>query len=284
VLAISENISQFQYDLKAGTAPETVDGVDDFLFNRQAGACADFASAMTILLRASGVPARFCIGYRSGEWNSISNRYIVRASNRHAWAEVYFPGYGWADFEATPGSTIPRGIVGVEAITTNGTRTDWDEYMQIQPFASQYNSFDYGVYTTPKTKSPTSSPQTGLITVIWIEISLIVLLAGVVIVNKARRFRLSMFIKGLDYESEIYAGMCELASHAGLGPKPYQTALEYSRQLIKEFPDQAKAINEIVQAFIEWRFGGKAASASPGWDLVQSRRAVYEAIRNRMKY
>lgn len=284
-LAISANISVFNYSLEAGPPPEGADGVDDFLFDRREGACADFASAMTVLLRAAGVPARFSIGYRTGEWNSSSNRYTIRADNRHAWTEVFFPGFGWVEFEATPGSAIPRGIVGVEAISTNGTRTSWDEYMEMQPFSIPYSRLESGIYSVSRTSASSSSPASSrsrLWTAIWTEAGIILLLSLALLVIKKRINRLTTFEEKLNYETEIYAGMCELAALAGLGPRPQQTVLEYSGQLIKEFPLEAEPIKTIVRAFVERRYGRKPASPSPDWELVQSRRKVFTAIRERL--
>jgi transglutaminase-like putative cysteine protease len=78
------------------------DPLADFLFVRRAGHCEYFASAMTLMLRAEGIPARYVTGFSPGEYNDVGGDYIIRESDAHAWVEVYFPGYGWIPFDPTP--------------------------------------------------------------------------------------------------------------------------------------------------------------------------------------
>jgi hypothetical protein len=62
---------------------------------------------MVMMLRSQGIPARFVGGYAQGDWDEESNSYRVRSSNSHTWAEVFFPGYGWIQFEPT--AALPAG-------------------------------------------------------------------------------------------------------------------------------------------------------------------------------
>ena len=45
----------------------------------------------------------FVVGYGSGDYNPLTGYYEVRASDAHAWVEVFFPEYGWIPFDPTPG-------------------------------------------------------------------------------------------------------------------------------------------------------------------------------------
>jgi transglutaminase-like putative cysteine protease len=81
------------------------DAVDQFLFVDREGVCEHYASAMIVMLRSLGVPARLAAGYGSGTHNPITGFYEVRAKDAHAWVEVYFPEYGWVPFDPTPGWT-----------------------------------------------------------------------------------------------------------------------------------------------------------------------------------
>jgi transglutaminase-like putative cysteine protease len=88
-----------EYDLDAPVP--TGDAVDDFLFESQRGFCEQIASTLTIMLRSQGVPARLATGYVAGERDRVSGVWKVRASDAHAWVEVWFPLTGWQAFDPT---------------------------------------------------------------------------------------------------------------------------------------------------------------------------------------
>lgn len=81
--------------------PPSGDLVDGFLFDMDAGYCVYFASAMAVLLRAVGIPARFVLGYATGQ-RVAETRWVVRGYDSHAWVEVRFAGVGWVPFDPTP--------------------------------------------------------------------------------------------------------------------------------------------------------------------------------------
>lgn len=85
-------------------APDT-DAVDQFLFVDKRGVCEHFVSAMVVMLRELGIPARLVAGYGSGTYNALTGYYEVHANDAHSWVEVFFPGYGWVPFDPTPGWT-----------------------------------------------------------------------------------------------------------------------------------------------------------------------------------
>ncbi len=74
----------------------------DFLLDDHKGHCEYFASAMTLLARAVGVPARVAVGYRVAEENALGGYWVVRERNAHAWSEVFLPGRGFVTVDATP--------------------------------------------------------------------------------------------------------------------------------------------------------------------------------------
>jgi protein-glutamine gamma-glutamyltransferase len=84
----------------SGTPP--ADPLAYFLFTRRAGHCEYFASAMTVMVRSLGIPARYINGFLPGEYNDVDGEYVIRASDAHSWVEVYFPDYGWVTFDPTP--------------------------------------------------------------------------------------------------------------------------------------------------------------------------------------
>ncbi|MFB3825653.1 MAG: DUF3488 and DUF4129 domain-containing transglutaminase family protein [Bryobacteraceae bacterium] len=83
-------------------AEESQDPLADFLFARRKGHCEYFASAMTVMLRTLGIPARLVNGFQSGVWNPFTEMYVVRAADAHSWVEAWLPGRGWTTFDPTP--------------------------------------------------------------------------------------------------------------------------------------------------------------------------------------
>lgn len=78
-------------------------GVVDCLAVHRRGFCQYFATAMAVLLRELGIPTRFVQGFVPGEPDPVSGALTIRDAAAHAWVQVYFPGYGWIDFDPTPG-------------------------------------------------------------------------------------------------------------------------------------------------------------------------------------
>ncbi|MGC1188911.1 MAG: DUF3488 and transglutaminase-like domain-containing protein, partial [Candidatus Acidiferrales bacterium] len=89
------------------SGPPPADPLAYFLFEKRAGHCEYFASAMTVMVRSLGIPARYINGFLPGEFNQVDSEYVIRASDAHSWVEVYFPGYGWITFDPTPPSEEP---------------------------------------------------------------------------------------------------------------------------------------------------------------------------------
>ncbi len=115
-----------------------------FLFTRRAGHCEYFASAMAIMLREIGIPSRYATGFLPGEFNDIGGDYIIRASDAHAWVEVYFPGYGWMTFDPTPGSDLKRpvGLMANLAMYWDYFQLTWSEWIVNYDLAHQIRLTD----------------------------------------------------------------------------------------------------------------------------------------------
>lgn len=91
----------YPYTLLQNTPPATRDYVTWFLFEEKQGYCTAFASAMAVMCRAAGIPARYIEGYVATPDSDGVAR--VTQQHAHAWVEVYFPGFGWLPFDPTPG-------------------------------------------------------------------------------------------------------------------------------------------------------------------------------------
>lgn len=102
-----------RYNLDIPPDPPGVDAVDHFLFETREGFCEHIASSMAVLLRAAGVPTRLVTGFGPGHRNPFTGYWEVRASDAHAWVEVFYPGAGWISYDPTFGvPTSDPGISG----------------------------------------------------------------------------------------------------------------------------------------------------------------------------
>ena len=102
-IAIESYLRQIPYTLDIPAPPRGRDVADYFLFDLKQGYCDYYATSMVVLARAAGLHARFVTGYASGSYDSERARYIVTAADAHSWAEIYFSGIGWVEFEPTAG-------------------------------------------------------------------------------------------------------------------------------------------------------------------------------------
>ena len=90
-----------KYSLDIPALPKGADAVDHFLFEERVGFCEQIGTSLVVMLRSIGVPARLTVGYAAGERNPFTGLYDVRASDAHAWAEVWVPRVGWLPFDPT---------------------------------------------------------------------------------------------------------------------------------------------------------------------------------------
>jgi protein-glutamine gamma-glutamyltransferase len=130
-------MTNYSYTLDL-SGPRANDPLANFLFVRRSGHCEYFASAMTIMLRSIGIPARYATGFLPGEFNDVGGDYIIRASDAHAWVEVYFPSYGWITFDPTPpGAGEHSGFFGRLSMYWDWFQFTWGEWVINYDFAHQ---------------------------------------------------------------------------------------------------------------------------------------------------
>lgn len=97
----------FTYDLNYVPEESTA---EYFLFTGKRGICTDFASAITLLLRAAGIPARYTEGYQLKEDSmDVYGQFIVKENQAHAWSTAYINGYGWLELDGTSYAAISGG-------------------------------------------------------------------------------------------------------------------------------------------------------------------------------
>jgi hypothetical protein len=99
----------YAYSLDLGGRAADADPIEGFLFTYKSGQCEYFASAMVLMLRAQGIPARLVTGFLGGEYNPFEGYLILRDSNAHAWVEAWLGGReGWQVFDPTPPAGRPE--------------------------------------------------------------------------------------------------------------------------------------------------------------------------------
>jgi hypothetical protein len=94
----------YRYSLNLDfTRNHDLDPIEDFVTNHRTGHCEYFASALALMLRSQGIPARLIVGYKGGEFNSLGRYYVVQQRHAHAWVEAWMP----------PGDVVEWEIAGV---------------------------------------------------------------------------------------------------------------------------------------------------------------------------
>ena len=134
VLAIQQHFHSdgFHYSTDVDVADDA-DALLTFLTQTKAGFCQQYATAMAVMVRELGLPARVAVGYQAGTLQD-DGRYLVQTEDAHAWVEVFFEGYGWLQFEPTPGhGTHPNADPGTylnpvkSSTNPDGTTTNPDD-------------------------------------------------------------------------------------------------------------------------------------------------------------
>jgi len=205
VIALQHFLEQdFIYTLRPPMLPPGEDFVSWFLTKAKAGYCEAFASAMVVMARSLGIPARLATGFASGE-PTPQGSYVVREKDAHAWAEIYFgPDFGWIPFDPQPTK---------QETAPSGTGLSWFRAFVWPPFLTQ------------------ASP-------IRLVVGLMILCAVVLLVGplavRVVRFRWSAPLPPLEDRDRLcafYADMCSALARLGLPRSPFQTPLEYLRLL-----------------------------------------------------
>ncbi len=167
--------------------------MEEFLVVKS-GYCIHFASTMTVMARAVGIPARMVVGLLPGTRSSIGdrNQFTVDSTDMHAWPELYFEGIGWLRFEPTPGRGSLPDYSSLAAVDDPATPEFEGQNPEAAPNVAP---------TTAPTRAPeepvdvapvASSAANPLPAILAITLGLLVLLllpAGVRLVVRRRRMR-----------------------------------------------------------------------------------------------
>ncbi|MBU0511742.1 MAG: hypothetical protein KJ638_08585, partial [Chloroflexi bacterium] len=110
VRSLEGYLRTFEYSLDLPAPPPDRDVVDYFLFDLKRGYCDYYATALAVMSRSIGIPARLVTGYVRGIYDADNERYIVTEADAHSWVEIYFPEIGWIPFEPTEGRSVLGGL------------------------------------------------------------------------------------------------------------------------------------------------------------------------------
>ena len=287
-LAIQEYLrgDTFGYSKKVDELPTDQDAVDFFLFDAKTGYSDFFASAMSVMLRSAGVPARLAAGYGPGETDDETGRKAVRSSDSHGWTQVYFPGHGWIDFEPTPRWPTPRLVAFEEAVLLGELELEpgetfipdvpiecyfpenFDSLLHYQDFCG--GDFDL---TGLSGDDPLGSGGFNLVGLVLPAVlavaSAVSLLVLLVWLGWSRG--LSRVLPA----EKVYTRMSRLGTLAGVPRLSHQTPLEYAAALGSVVPSSMAGASVIAHSFAVSRYGGRgsaeedSAEVSAAWRIVR---------------
>ncbi len=271
---------RFAYTLNLTGKPGD-DPLAHFLFETRAGHCEYFASAMTIMLRTLGIPAREVNGFLPGEYNDLGGDYIVRASDAHSWVEVYFPGNEWQVFDPTPAAPENSG----NFLTRLGKYADWlqitwSEWVIGYDFAHQL-VLAQNLQRTSKSWSETARDwfrmkqrasrkwmqswqfqhgAMGFLLPVFL-VALLVALRFNLFTELIRRVRLFLQLRGArstqsnpQLASRLYGELLRILARRGLLRVESQTPYEFAAAV--NSPSLASPVREFTKIYAHARFGG----------------------------
>jgi hypothetical protein len=240
------------------------DLVDFFLFDSlgQVGYCEYFATTMAVMARTLGLPARVAVGYAPGE-RLKAGIYEYRKRNAHAWAEIYFPGYGWQIFEATKSiAPVVRaagvGLVPPVSPPPGGNFDPGKGFLEGKNLGEvstlpSFEPVDGGF--APGDQRPGDEAR---INNAWFFVALLLLLVGFVawrLLRGRRRFR---FLAPGDRQ---WQRLAFAADRAGVAQRSWETPYEYAGWLEEQIPQRRIEIHEIADGKVWQSYSGHSISS-----------------------
>jgi transglutaminase-like putative cysteine protease len=245
--------ANIRYSETINDPPAGRDRVDWFLFDEQRGYCDYYSSAFVVLARLAGIPARVAAGYSVGEYVPQTRVYRQHEADAHTWPEVYFPGYGWIEFEPTASdTTIQRPGAGTGAtpdgVDLIGTPTAPPDTQSPDPLRRPPPAPGTASRVGPHVALGRLGPLLGALA--------LALVLGVGVATWWRRP-----LRGLSPAQGAFARLVRVAAWLGLGPRRSDTPNEYRDRLGAEIPDGRAEIATIVDAYVRERFGREGSQA-----------------------
>ena len=246
-VAIQDYLRSFPYDLTVESPPAGRDTVDFLLFDLKRGYFDYQATAMAVMLRTLGIPSRVAVGYVLDPSEAVETKYLVRKDDAYAWVEVFFPGYGWINFNPTQDKPA-GGAGGIGQIGKTGGLDDpglFEDPLGLEGLGG----------LTPDAAAAISEQPVDARHVPWQLIWILsALLAVAALAAVAGRMAWNWGLGDLDGRAKLWAKTQRLASLGGLGAGAAETPREWSRRMGSAVERETEAIS-LARAFEESRYG-----------------------------
>lgn len=288
-LVIQDYLRTIPYSESIATPPPDADLVDWFIFEERTGYCDYFASAMVVMLRSQGIPARWVRGYAGGEFDTERGLYVVRENVAHSWPEVYFPGFGWERFEPTAASYT---VVPSRRLTANLGSDGSDAGGPLAPLTpdpGRFDELDEGLDQIPVPGILQTGETSGTFGNVWSLGPFGMILASLGLLALALYARWRYELHGLSQVGAAYAGMALLARWSGLGQAEQVTPAEYGALLAAALPEHQATIVQLARAYAREQYGGPAQATGQLFrgarvDLPsdEARKALHRALVRRI--
>jgi transglutaminase-like putative cysteine protease len=256
--------------------------IEEFLFRRRSGYCEHFASAMVVMLRALGVPARLVTGFLVQEWNEFGGYFIVRQGDAHAWVEAYLADVGWTRFDPTPPSPpADRPWTGPVEHYLDHLRSGWDRYVvgfglsdqneALQRLETAWDASRAGL-TDAGTKARALWRSAGAIgPAAWLAIAAgLAGLVGLAILVVHRPWRRFFAARPPAPQVDFYARLVETLSRHGLAKPAGATPWEFATRDAAHLP-WADEIRTLTGYYYDVRYGRRTLGTA-------ERRAIDAAL------
>ncbi|HHW48126.1 MAG TPA: transglutaminase domain-containing protein [Clostridiaceae bacterium] len=252
----------YPYTLNPEPVMKDNDFVDSFLFDIKEGYCTYYATAMAVLLRCAGIPARYVEGYMLPPKAEPDGTYLVTNNQAHAWTEVYFEGFGWIPFEPT--SPFVSSFYAEEEFIPEITESFIND-----PYYNDYlqNLYDYGNTSIdlPDSSKDTTveSPVKPAFPLTRAFLLIPVLLICIIIFNFSKhKFKILKISRMSPKKSilSIYKYYLKILRVQKHGIKPGETPLSYSERIDCLFYFRPNTFEHITNIFIKARYSAAETS------------------------
>ena len=260
---------QFTYSQDIEAPPPEADGVDHFLFETQTGYSDYYASAMAVMLRSVGVPARLAGGYAPGVVMPSGTKAIVDRDS-HLWVQAYFPGFGWIDFEPTPNWPIHVRVAPGFAVFGDDEDLPLERLARPDPAAL---GLEDGFLPFELEEDATESIIGKTLNIRNLVI-LISAIGGVVVAGVMVRTAWMLGMGTLNPIERIYVKMNRLGTLAGIGRRDGQTPTEYAFAIGGRIPEIATAAATISNRYGSNTYGHQGFTTDEAEELNDSWRTI----------